>query len=103
MGKAKMLGMPTKYVPNNKADDRHHHKFHQKYVPEKETPKYKAGEPKSPICKFNEGVCCVRHDHTGSPHPWVPKCETCGWNPAVAKARLEKRFPAQHDTSKKAE
>lgn len=32
-------------------------------------------------CKFNEGVdCSPIHRH----------CERCGWNPAVAQARLKK-------------
>lgn len=32
-------------------------------------------------CKYNDGVGCSKlHRH----------CERCGWNPAVAKARLEK-------------
>lgn len=29
-------------------------------------------------CRFNEGVECYKHD-----------CVGCGWNPAVAKNRLE--------------
>ena len=32
-------------------------------------------------CQFNDGVGC---------HPKKHHCETCGWNPEVAKARLEK-------------
>ena len=32
-------------------------------------------------CKYNEGVGCGPFNH---------KCEKCGWNPEVAKARLEK-------------
>ena len=31
-------------------------------------------------CTYNEGVVC---------HPTVRPCETCGWNPEVARARLE--------------
>lgn len=30
-------------------------------------------------CQFNEGVGC---------HPMKHHCETCGWNPEVAKERL---------------
>ena len=29
-------------------------------------------------CQYNEGVTC-----------FAPKCESCGWNPAVAKKRKE--------------
>ena len=32
-------------------------------------------------CKFNEGVDCS---------PFNRHCERCGWNPELAKARLEK-------------
>ena len=32
-------------------------------------------------CKYNDGVTC---------EPLKRPCSTCGWNPAVAKARLEK-------------
>ena len=32
----------------------------------------------SDACTFNEGVVCDKH-----------KCRKCGWNPAVAKMRVE--------------
>lgn len=35
-------------------------------------------KPDFPKCPHNEGVCC---------HPVVNKCDRCGWNPAVEKAR----------------
>lgn len=41
-------------------------------------------DPKTPSCKFNIGVQCSPQDQ---------HCETCGHNPEVAKARLQKLFP----------
>lgn len=39
----------------------------------------------TPGCKFNPvGVAC---------NPENRRCENCGWNPAVAAARLQKRYP----------
>lgn len=34
-----------------------------------------------PTCPQNDWVVC---------YPWECQCETCGWNPKVAKERLEK-------------
>lgn len=90
MSKAKMLGMPTKYVPNNKPEGRHHKTYHQKYVPVTEKPKRKPAEPKHPACMFNEGVNCVSYNKNRELLRAAPTCETCGWNPAVQKARNEK-------------
>ena len=36
-------------------------------------------KPKEAECKYNDGVLCARR-----------KCEKCGWNPEVEKARKEK-------------
>ena len=38
-------------------------------------------KPDFPKCTYNAGVCC---------HPVVKKCDNCGWNPAVEKARNAK-------------
>lgn len=38
----------------------------------------------APACKFNKGVGCVRDPDKAS------VCRWCGWNPKVAKKRLEK-------------
>ena len=38
-------------------------------------------KPDFPKCTYNPGVCC---------HPAVKKCDKCGWNPAVEKARNAK-------------
>lgn len=35
-------------------------------------------------CFFNEGCCCARR-----------QCDKCGWNPVVAKARLDKLLGGQ--------
>ena len=37
-------------------------------------------------CIVNEGVSC---------HPYNRNCDTCGWNPRVARERLEK-FCREH-------
>ena len=36
-------------------------------------------EKKSTVCKYNEGCQCA-----------VKNCYNCGWNPVVAKMRLDK-------------
>ena len=93
MSKAKMLGMPTKYVPNNRADERtpgKHRNFHQKHLTTEEKPKHKPAEPKHPPCMFNEGVYCTSYSKNYSLLRSAPNCGTCGWNPAVQKARNQK-------------
>ena len=42
-------------------------------------------------CTNNSGVVCKTGERN---------CEACGWNPKVAKARLEKRFPSQKEKKK---
>lgn len=37
-----------------------------------------AAEDTRQRCMYNDGVVCL-----------IPKCKTCGWNPAVAKKRME--------------
>lgn len=85
----KLLGTTTN-VPNNKPEGRHHRSHKPKFYPETEKPKYKAAEPKQPLCMFNEGVCCTSYAKNYSLLPNAPTCETCGWNPAVQKARNQK-------------
>ena len=90
MGKAKMLGMPTKYVPNNRAEDHHRKAYRRKDIPDTEKPKKKPADPKHPVCMFNEGVSCTSYSSNYSLLKSAPTCEKCGWNPAVQKARNEK-------------
>lgn len=39
-------------------------------------------------CIFNDAVTCFTNDRYGKALPRC--CETCGWNPKVAKERLDK-------------
>ncbi len=39
----------------------------------------KRSKPIEAVCKYNDGVLCANH-----------KCDRCGWNPVVEKARKEK-------------
>ena len=38
-------------------------------------------------CPYNDGVVCFTNDRYGNPTPRC--CEICGWNPDVARERLE--------------
>ena len=39
----------------------------------------KQSDSTRPVCQYNDGVLCEKQ-----------KCENCGWNPEVEKARKEK-------------
>lgn len=43
-------------------------------------------------CPYNEGVVCAPIDWRG--RAVERNCDACGWNPEVAKARMEKRLAA---------
>lgn len=47
---------------------------------------YKSIYPPPPLCLYNDQVACWEKEKP---------CTTCGWNPTVAQARLE-RYCAEH-------
>ena len=52
-------------------------------------------------CPYNEGVVCFTIDRHGKTIHRC--CEACGWNPEVAKSRLEKmrKPPKRRKTARK--
>lgn len=48
----------------------------------------------SRICVFNEGIDC---------NPWTLKCQSCGWNPAVSKARIKKLAETEAEAAETAD
>ena len=49
-------------------------------------------------CPYNDGVTCFTIDRYGKATPRC--CETCGWNPKVAKERLSKIRGTSKTTAK---
>lgn len=48
--------------------------------------------PKSMHCKFNDGVHCEEQ--------YSAKCARCGWNPEVAKKRIESKCYVRKEADK---
>lgn len=48
--------------------------------------------PKPTHCKFNDGVLCSEH--------YAEKCARCGWNPEVAKKRIESKCYVRKEADK---
>lgn len=46
-------------------------------------------------CLYNNGVVCSTENRDGNPAHGC--CETCGWNPKVAKERLDKILSASRE------
>lgn len=44
-------------------------------------------------CPYNDGVVCDTENRYGNPVP--RNCEACGWNPDIAKERLEQILEAR--------
>lgn len=106
MSKAKMYGMPTKCVPNSKADARRPRKLPQKIVPKAEPPMKKKPKKAGTPCWFNEGVSCTAYNQHGNVKSTGTNCATCGWNPAVTMARNAKlgiSTPPREESQKMAE